>query len=376
MTIKQLEKLKENRCDKSIIKLLLDKDDNFINNIIKFIREFPYFMKYTDNIEFLINYLNTLNEKNKLDFFIIILVKRILKNSNNLSTSRQKELLSYFEKNDYDYIYSLFLSNPDYNLYSIDKIDNFINKVKKLGKLELVTNIYKYRNMKEIIDILDNYNIDECYSEDVAKKFNHEQAKKIISEYKKLCEIVKDNEENKNGLYQVFTELNKNSFINASREIELMKLYVNFPNELVIDLITNHTLLFYTNLDEQKYIINMLTTNNYDETIYQIIKLMIVNEFRKGYDIYNIEKIIKLYKENKKINFSKVILENSNLLFDELYDKFTELILDSSVVTISKLLDESKSVDDIYNIIKENKINKFNSNTKVLEFINNNNNNK
>lgn len=324
-------------------------DYDIIDYTINIIRDYIYqidtsylinlLMKYIDNENFVINFLDrflleTKTLKNTINIMLFL---------QDLSFDKIKNLLLLEHINDkfyFDLYFSKDLSFNDKNdlfeyIYSIGKLNNLINSIKKYLNTIKLNNIEKYLipNLKCFINLFIKYQIDE----------------------------------------KTFLELR--DFINYFIT-NVFYIYIdtkNIINYLLYDNINDTFIINFINIDTIKYFVDFFETENKYKELYfnksnilnQILYLKYMNSFNKN----NIDNILHLLTPLIDLNCNLIKSSFTGLNKHEKYDIFYDMA--SIIIDIKSNYVPENMTDIILNFLHIDfltwiKIDEF---TKICELI-------
>ena len=360
MNINQLEKLKTLTNDIQKLEVLVDEDDIVINKMLQLIKNLKDddFIKYNDNFKWLVNYLDNINTyflKQDND-----IIEKIIVNSRNLSSTNRRNLLELYKKHEYKDIYRIFISNPNFNFYPASDIENFVEDLIETGLEYRALDISKYRNMKEMKEIISNYNDAGVYEVNyMIKDRTHEQSKITISKYKTAPKKINQDDDKIKLIKELFFMEEMYKYRSYEEHMNLIdKYYENKDNYMVIRLILNKDILSTKTYEEQISLIRILENNDFDYNIFY----MFINLSKYSTD--ELFSIVGLYQRNKEFNIKDYVIENKNLSYNEFYEKLSHQI---SSVRLAKVIIQAESIKDIYDMLKDYNIDEFTSNTLILQ---------
>ena len=371
MNLEQLEKLKGMNNSHEVLRYLIDKNDIIINEILSLDASLDKEDSILNNISYLVTYYeDIINVKKDIQKRNIIFndVKTIINNSLSLGDLHRLKLLDLFRDSNYSYTYYRVLSDSKLNWNNIDELKIFIKNVKQRKAVDFIMALTKYRNLEELTDILNNYNINKnCYNSKIAKYRSHEEANSLIDLYNKSAILFNTFENEKK-------EFNKRDYLykilindkilfrrDGTEHINLMKYYIKNPNEKMYNMIINNNILLNRTYGEQEVLINELMNSKYDQRVFEIA---LRRDFNK-YNIKELSKLINLCMNNNELPIYEYINKNTNMSFDNLYNSILSSF--NIPVEISSIIDDY-SIKKLEELLRGNNIHSFNSKTKVYKF--------
>ena len=376
MNLEQLQKLKLLDNGYGIIKELIDKNDVTINQTLSLFSCLKKEDTMINNFEFIINYYDDIvkNEKdiNKREL-IFLDVKAIINNSFFLGDCERIQLLNLFRESGYSYTYYRILSDTYINWNDIDKLKPFIQNVKARSAVDFIIPLTKYRDLNELTDILNNYNINKnCYNSKLAKYRTHEEVCPLVDLYNKSTilfnssEIEKKEFNKKDYLYKIL--MNDKILFKRTGEqhLNLMKYFIEYPNEKMYNIIINNNVLLNRRYDEQEMLIKELIRLGFDQKAFE---MSLRSDFNK-YSVHELLKMIRMSVENVNVPIYEYINKNNNIPFCELYNsiisKFNIPVTIASLIDYYEFNNKKECISKIEEILLDNNVHSFNSSTKIL----------